>query len=550
MKNDKYTFQKYSRSLVFRYAIIPIIVIVILLAAVVISVLRYSERQRTINTSRDLGQQINSDYNQIIEFSNYLINDERFDIYLGEDLRVENLLYEFYQLKNSISFNVDIFLYQDKELIAETLNSNLDISYFENQRIWQTKDIDDNIIFKTTLVNRNIDQHFEISKLINGENYKFIIDLDLADLSRVLNQTPYTTNVILGKFNQVISANSQAASGRAYKFSGVFKDGNVLTHEGEDFYYSISDIGNLDLRLLVINKISPVSNISIILLLSLLGVSAITFMVVSIAWNMMNKKNENAINIMIENIRSNFMKNRDKDDPIFEEFKAIDEDYRKMAKSIDELIVENKTISELSAVDQLNLMNSQFNPHFLFNSLESLRYLARFDNDKADKYIVDLSKILRYTIDYKGFFASVQQEIKYLESYLRLLKTRYEDKLSYEINIDDNAWDEQIPKLIIQPVVENSIKYTYRSQQYLDIKVNIKLLEKDILIEIRDNGPGISQNRLEEIKENMKNYNSKQGIGLYNINKKLDFLYDEYEFDISNDEGLKISITLPRENYV
>ena len=550
MKNDKYTFQKYSRSLVFRYAIIPIIVIVILLAAVVISVLRYSERQRTINTSRDLGQQINSDYNQIIEFSNYLINDERFDIYLGEDLRVENLLYEFYQLKNSISFNVDIFLYQDKELIAETLNSNLDISYFENQRIWQTKDIDDNIIFKTTLVNRNIDQHFEISKLINGENYKFIIDLDLANLSRVLNQTPYTTNVILGKFNQVISANSQAASGRAYKFSGVFKDGNVLTHEGEDFYYSISDIGNLDLRLLVINKISPVSNISIILLLSLLGVSAITFMVVSIAWNMMNKKNENAINIMIENIRSNFMKNRDKDDPIFEEFKAIDEDYRKMAKSIDELIVENKTISELSAVDQLNLMNSQFNPHFLFNSLESLRYLARFDNDKADKYIVDLSKILRYTIDYKGFFASVQQEIKYLESYLRLLKTRYEDKLSYEINIDDNAWDEQIPKLIIQPVVENSIKYTYRSQQYLDIKVNIKLLEKDILIEIRDNGPGISQNRLEEIKENMKNYNSKQGIGLYNINKKLDFLYDEYEFDISNDEGLKISITLPRENYV
>lgn len=550
MKNDKYTFQKYSRSLIFRYAIIPIIVIVILLAAVVISVLRFSEKQRSINTNNILSERISSDYNKIIKFSDDVLNDERFGVYLGEDRRTANLMYEFYQLKNDLSFNVDIYVYENNDMLVETSNSNPEISFFESQRVWQSKEILENLIFKTTIVNRNIDQHFEIIKIVSGQEYKFIIDIDTSDLSRVLNQSPYTINVILGKYNQVISSNSQTTTSRAFKFSGTFNDNSRLTHDGEDFYYSISDIENLDLRLLVINKISPVSNISIILLLSLLGVSAITFLVVSIAWSMMNKKNENAINIMIQNIRSNFMKNRDKDDPIFEEFKSIDEDYRKMAKSIDELIAENKKITELSAVDQLNLMNSQFNPHFLFNSLESLRYLTKFDNDKADKYIVDLSRILRYTIDYKGFFASVQQEVEYLESYLKLLKIRYEDRLNYKIEIDDNAWDEQIPKLIIQPLVENSIKYTYRNQQNLDIKVNIYLEEDNIIINIGDNGPGVSKDRLREIKENMKNYTSKFGIGLYNINKKLDLLYKDYKFDMDSKEGLSISITLPRDNYV
>ncbi|MFM1538938.1 sensor histidine kinase, partial [Helcococcus bovis] len=209
----------------------------------------------------------------------------------------------------------------------------------------------------------------------------------------------------------------------------------------------------------------------------------------------------------------------------------------------------NQQYSYLNDVDQVKFLNTQFNPHFLFNALESLRYLLYFDTKLADKYILDLSKILRNTFDYKGFFATVNEEVDYLKSYLEIQKIRYQDRLKYDIEIEENVLNREIPKLILQPIVENSIKYTYKIQQNLEINVFIRNLEDNVELIINDNGPGISEEQLSELLKNMDNYNSKNSIGLYNINKKLKLIYDDrYKFDIKNyNFGLEIRIVIPKE---
>ncbi|MFM1565096.1 sensor histidine kinase, partial [Helcococcus ovis] len=494
MKDNQNTFKKYNRKLAYKYSIIPIIVLIILIMILFISLVRFNEQKINNNSNIEVSNIINKDYSEIINFSRDFIK-KKYKEGFNNDINRANILYEFYKLKNSLKIDVNLVVFNEKyNSIFTSKNYDENLVNYKNINIWQTVKIENNISLITSFNSKKIQQFVEIKEKINNKEYIIIIDIDLNSMSRILNSNNNTINFIIGKFNQVISSNNDYIIGKVYKFNGQRLSNNLVKINNDKFYYIESVIGNLDMRVATVNKITPIVSFGWVMLFSIILLSVLTFLTVVITWDILSKKNMKSLNIMISNIRG---KKFDKDDNIeselFEELKHLDEDYNNMLNEINMLIAKNQQYSYLSDVDQVKFLNTQFNPHFLFNTLESLRYLIYFDIKSADKYIMNLSKILRYTIDFKGFFSSVSDEINYLNSYLELQKIRYQERLKYSIYVDDSVLMMEIPKLILQPIVENSIKYTYKSQQNLEINLEIKNLDENIEIIINDNGPGISE---------------------------------------------------------
>lgn len=233
-----------------------------------------------------------------------------------------------------------------------------------------------------------------------------------------------------------------------------------------------------------------------------------------------------------------------------DEFRIIATSYNKMLLDIKNLIEINKKEFENSINLEIKQLESQFNPHFLFNTLEMLKYTIKKDTKMSNKIILNISSILRFSIDNKKTIVTLNENIKFIESYLEIQKYRFGDDFSYIIDIEEDLGREKIPKLIFQPIVENSIKYGFSSKEKLHIDIRGKLQNNSLVIYFLDNGDGLSKEELIEIRKNLKKDNITNHIGLYNVNRRIKLYYGEkYGIKILSKKGrgTLVKIVLPKD---
>jgi len=144
----------------------------------------------------------------------------------------------------------------------------------------------------------------------------------------------------------------------------------------------------------------------------------------------------------------------------------------------------------LAQKSQLQMLRYQLNPHFLFNSLNSIQALVYDDPGHADRMITQLSDFLRYTIrDKDKLFIPLKEEVVIVEKYLSMEKTRFPDRLSFEINVTREASEVEVLAFILQPFVENAVKYGMRTSPYsLNIIVNCYTRNESLILEVINNG--------------------------------------------------------------
>lgn len=209
--------------------------------------------------------------------------------------------------------------------------------------------------------------------------------------------------------------------------------------------------------------------------------------------------------------------------------------YKKLQiRRIQELrLKEEKIKAELSS------LQSKMNPHFLFNSLNSISTLILKSPAAAEKMIEHLSLLLRYTLrNSQQNFVTLQEELNIVEKYLEIEKIRFQERLNYKIDFDNDLANVTIPPLTIQPLVENSIKHGIANLiegGLIEIKCS-RVSKNLMVISVFDNGNGVS-GKLE---------NAKSGIGLKNIQERLKIIYgDDFEFEILSSNGFKVNIYIP-----
>lgn len=233
-----------------------------------------------------------------------------------------------------------------------------------------------------------------------------------------------------------------------------------------------------------------------------------------------------------------------------DELRIIATSYNKMLLDIKNLIEINKREFENNINLEIKQLESQFNPHFLFNTLEMLKYTIKKDVKMSNKIILNISSILRFSIDNRKTIVSLDENIKFIESYLEIQKYRFGEDFSYTIDIESNLNNQKTPKLIFQPIVENSIKYGFSSKDKLHIDIRGKLQKGRLVIYFLDDGDGLSKDELMEIRKNLKKDNVTNHIGLYNVNRRIKLHYGEkYGVKILSRKGrgTLVKIVLPED---
>jgi two-component system, LytTR family, sensor kinase len=191
---------------------------------------------------------------------------------------------------------------------------------------------------------------------------------------------------------------------------------------------------------------------------------------------------------------------------------------------------------------RMDALTSQINPHFLFNTLNTVSSLIRFDPDMARGVVLKLSNILRRLLRKHETFVPLREELEFIDDYLDIEVIRFgPDKLQIFKEVDKETLEAFVPSMLLQPIVENAIKHGL-APRLAGGQIHIRTLRRDgrVAIEIVDNGMGMSSERLLEV------YGG--GIGISNVHERLRLLYgDQFEMDIRSQEGegTQIRIEIP-----
>lgn len=236
------------------------------------------------------------------------------------------------------------------------------------------------------------------------------------------------------------------------------------------------------------------------------------------------------------------------------ELGVLGESLNVMIDKINELLQQVTTEQIRLRKAELELLQSQINPHFLYNTLDTIIWLAEGGDQKMVVSMVSsLSDFFRTSLNQGRDFVCIKEEIKHVRSYLEIQQVRYQDILEYEINISEELEQYIIPKITIQPLVENALYHGIKNKRGVGkIIVEGKLYDKNIYLYVRDNGIGMSEDRLAKVNARINNIelNEKGIFGLYNVNERIRLRFgEEYGINIESkyNEGTSVIIKLPCE---
>jgi len=234
-----------------------------------------------------------------------------------------------------------------------------------------------------------------------------------------------------------------------------------------------------------------------------------------------------------------------------DEIGVLYKSYNSMAVFINELIIERYKSEIREKQIQIKTLQSQINPHFLYNTLQSISGLALEKGmTEIDNAISALGSMLRYSMESIEDMVTIKDELLHVENYFYIQKLRYEDNIKYSINVPDEFLKIQIPKLTLQPIVENAIKHgVEKTVAGCTIDINCFRQDDNVCLTIKDNGPGMSQKYLKKVVSKIRNSKNKilgtQGIGLYNVNARIKYAFGEkYGLLIHSEEGKETCVSL------
>lgn len=206
---------------------------------------------------------------------------------------------------------------------------------------------------------------------------------------------------------------------------------------------------------------------------------------------------------------------------------------------------------------ELKMLQSQINPHFLYNTLDTIQWMA-MDNEGEEiiKIIESLTRVFRIGLSKGREMISLREEIQHVSSYLTIQKVRYSDRMDYTIDIEESILEEYVPKLILQPLVENSIYHGVKEKRGQGhISIEGKRIKDQIHLIVTDDGAGIEHEKLSLIRERLDGIKKRDqiiGYGLFNVHERLQLTFgDAYNMVIKSVLGkgteIRLIMTLTKE---
>lgn len=232
-----------------------------------------------------------------------------------------------------------------------------------------------------------------------------------------------------------------------------------------------------------------------------------------------------------------------------DEVGKLQQNFQMMIQQIDELINENYS-KQLTIKDtEFKALQAQINPHFLYNTLESINWIAKVNGQtQISKMVEALGFLLRNSISLKKPLITIEEELNIVSNYIIIQKYRFEERLDFHIQVESDVFGYYIPKLTLQPLVENAIHYALEPMiETCTIRITSTVDQETIKLIVEDNGPGMEPAILEKLKRGEVKTRG-QGVGLSNIDERIKLSFGmKYGINIESepDKGTKVIIVLP-----
>lgn len=384
---------------------------------------------------------------------------------------------------------------------------------------------------------------------LDGEIVGYLVfDILESDLNRVIYEADAEMLVLTDQYNNVIVATNSLLADQIGKFNLARQGDDELFFGNKHYYYKKSRLERGQFNLYTLSELDFAGKV----LTSSIGFILVTFLIITAVAVKLADYSAKKKTTSIRNLIGAINKVQKGDLHAFvplgqtDEFKLIGEQFNQMLVDLNDLLIKNNELVDRTRLSEIKQLESQFNPHFIFNTLETLKYMVHLDPVKASELIVNFATILRYSIDYEKQVIPLEQDLDYLNSYLLIQKYRYNKRLTYEFDVAENAKSCVVPKLIMQPVIENCINHGYKSKTNLHIHVTICMEEQDLVMVISDDGDGIPANELIQLKEGLHATTKKDGhLGLNNVHRRLMLMYgDPYGVTIESVEGVGTEVTI------
>ena len=235
--------------------------------------------------------------------------------------------------------------------------------------------------------------------------------------------------------------------------------------------------------------------------------------------------------------------------------------YNKMVDEMNHLMnnIYREQITRKEA--ELKALQSQMNPHFLFNTLESINWMAQMKNvPEISNTVTNLSSLIEAGIGRDSKLITLQEEFSYIDQYIFIIKSRHGDRLEFKIDLDDKVMQVQIPRLLIQPIVENAVYHGIEQVRRNGIiELTACSMGDKLVITVYDNGAGIQEDEIARLRDRLSMNDDEyfrmigkkgKSVGIENVNRRIKLFYgQEYGLNIESVEGqfTRITVTIPME---
>lgn len=220
---------------------------------------------------------------------------------------------------------------------------------------------------------------------------------------------------------------------------------------------------------------------------------------------------------------------------------------------IKEQEIKNLEMMNLLNHSELKFLQSQINPHFLFNTINTISTLADIeDAPRTKKVLESMSDILRYNFKKLDEKVTLKEEFSIVENYLHIQKVRFGDRIKFKVNFDKSLKDYKIPSMILQPFVENAIVHGLEPKEGKGVlEIHIKKTDTGVQIIIKDNGVGISDKKIEGffLNSDRPEEKSQSGIGVRNVIRRLEIIFGKNIVEISSEVGKGTEVKIILDTY-
>lgn len=542
------SFQDNIRRTFIRFSLVPVAVIVIL--ALVIFAFSWTYFQASFNQQDN--KAVSQELTRIINIYNEMVDDVE-QSYLDKGIdqaEIFSVLYnrtaEFGEIGNLMVLSEDQqVLFSSKDYAPKYLTSR----FYSNWGVWNcirnNKGNTATILYESTFyITKGI---YEEDNLIGAVIYAVpgeVISSAVSGQSRYL--------IITDENGWIYTSNTKKFQDDYGQILAAFNTRTGYKKIDGKLYYTCKTMTKKGINVITVNDISR----SIWLISILVGIITVIFAAIALITFRSTANSSEKYTKDIKKIEDAFeaVENGDFDVSLnidsSKEFKTIGNDFNNMLSGLKDQIEQNKELAENAAFSQVKQLESQFNPHFLFNTLDNIRFMAKIDANAADKMIVSLSGLLRYSIRDMREEVTVREDLNNIQNYLNILQIRFNKRFAYKMDVADDIMDFLIPKLLLQPLLENAVKYGFNGQEKLTVKIKGYQVQEKLVFVCEDDGAGIDEERLAEIQGNLgQDANGSQHYGLYNIHRRIRLMYKgDYGLDINSkkNEGTTVRILLPK----